>query len=503
MILERLYLQNYKQFREPTELLPPEGAVGIVGRNGSGKTTIFEAILWAFFGSRGGGPRFANDAIPWSGGTVADRTIVDVTLNLGGTSYRVSRTLHRGKTEARVFVADGEEPHLSGSSEVAEWVQTQLLGMDRTAFEATFFARQKELEFFAGVTGVERQREIARILGIDQVEGAQKLLRADRKELRDAAAALESILAGTEHERLTEALRKAREERDRLAAEAKGLDEKVAAAESELAAARAEGEKLEGAYRRHNELHRELAAAEGAAERAAERAAELRTRLAGLDKDEKTVGKLLPRVGELPRVAEEIRGLEEARRRTERREGAQKEAKRRRVEAHKAVAEATDLLEDLDRDESGDEPLPGWGGIFSVEDDGERVSAAAEVLGLAAGAYEEAEAFLGGVRERKSRFEELAVGEEELAEVKGGWEAAKALISSLQEAIEDLDGGGTLEGRVEELRRKERRLARQSAQQSGLADADEREAEKLEPAGRVMSSSDEGAECPTCHRAFE
>ena len=77
----------------------------------------------------------------------------------------------------------------------------------------------------------------------------------------------------------------AREERDRLVAEAKGLDERVAAAEEALAAARAEGEKLEGAYRRHNELSRELAAAEAARERAAERASELRSRLEGLEED--------------------------------------------------------------------------------------------------------------------------------------------------------------------------------------------------------------------------
>ena len=74
MILERLYIENYKQLREPVELFPPEGAIGIVGANGAGKSTLFESILWAFFGSRGGGPRFANESIPWSGGSTKDPT---------------------------------------------------------------------------------------------------------------------------------------------------------------------------------------------------------------------------------------------------------------------------------------------------------------------------------------------------------------------------------------------------------------------------------------------
>ena len=53
MNLERLFIENYKQLRDPVELLLPEGAIGVVGPNGAGKSTLFETILWAFFGGRG------------------------------------------------------------------------------------------------------------------------------------------------------------------------------------------------------------------------------------------------------------------------------------------------------------------------------------------------------------------------------------------------------------------------------------------------------------------
>ena len=82
MILERLFIQNYKQFRDPMELRPPEGAIGVVGSNGAGKSTLFESILWAFFGSRGGGPRFANESIPWSGGSTGQGVILRITSAL-------------------------------------------------------------------------------------------------------------------------------------------------------------------------------------------------------------------------------------------------------------------------------------------------------------------------------------------------------------------------------------------------------------------------------------
>ncbi|MBV9453341.1 MAG: SMC family ATPase [Rubrobacter sp.] len=507
MILERLYLENYKQFREPTELLPPEGVVGIVGSNGSGKTTIFESILWAFFGSRGKDARFSNDSIPWSGGTTTEKTTVEVTLNIAGAPYRVVRTLYRGKTEARVYSV--EEEIVGGSSETAEWVQESLLGMDRVAFEATFFARQKELEFFAGVTGIKRQREIARILGIDQVEGAQELLRADKKKCQNEAGFLEARIAGVDREILEEELKKVRRRQDRLMREVSCLREKLEGVEDELSRARAEGETLEASYRRHNKLSSLLAAAESARERAAEKVQELSKTLVRLDKDEEElIGKLRPQIERLPEVEIEIEGLEEARRSHERRVLAEKEMRRLEAEAHRAVVAASQLLEKLDRAAEpmrglGDEPLPGWDALFSVEDEADRMLGAERILSGAATHLWKLEERFRSLKEAKARQEELFEAERELEESRVRVEERRKEVARLDTEVENVTGGGTLEKELARLRKEERSLQRQSAQQKGLAEADERDAEKLDRARRMVEHSEEVASCPTCHRGFE
>ena len=261
MNLERLYVENYKQLRDPIELYPPEGAIGVVGANGSGKSTLFESILWAFFGSKGAGPRFANESIPWSGGSTKDPTTVEVTLATGNGPYTVRRQLKSNATTAEALDADGKTI-VSGAADVTRWVEEVLLHMDRTAFEATFYARQKELKFFAHDDGISRVRRISKMLGISGVEVAQQFLRSDRNDLRSEVRVVEARLAETNLDELREEIEGSRAECRRLEEELERVAAAYEEAEAELKSARKDRAELDAAYRNHTNLTGELQEAE-------------------------------------------------------------------------------------------------------------------------------------------------------------------------------------------------------------------------------------------------
>lgn len=501
MILSSLALENFKQFREPLLLEPSEGAIGVVGTNGSGKTTLFEAILWAFFGSKAGGARFSNDAIPWSGGSVADRSLVEVTLDVGGVAYKVSRSLQRGKAAAYVYDESGAEI-TGGPNDVSNWVQEKLLEMDRVAFDATFFARQKELAFFAGVEGVRRQREVARILGIDQVEKAQKLLRDDRNFLRSEANALEQILSGTDFEAIEAEHEEQKKLRDTLKARASELRDALDSRTKSLQKVRAEGERLEKLYAEHNRLTAEIGKATSKRDRAAERVVELESRLRGMADDEERITKLEPQSKGLTEVEAGISALEESRRREERLKSTRKEMDRVLREARGALSEAADLVEGMTvRHES---PLPGWRAIIRMKDDSERVRKAAEVLEAASPEHDRTVDELERSREVRKRYEALSVLEGRLEKAAGVIEASEADLRGLDDEARSLtDGGDSVDEKLSGLRSRHDGLQRQAAQQRGLAKADDREAANLAEARRMVEESDEHAKCPTCQRGYK
>ncbi len=498
MILERLFIQNYKQLRDPVELYPPEGAVGVVGTNGAGKSTLFESILWAFFGARGGGPRFANESIPWSGGSTKDPSIVEATLATDGGSYTVRRQLKGGSTSAAVRDGEGKTI-VTGTSDVVRWVEETLLGMDRTAFEATFYARQKELRFFAQDDGISRVRRISKLLGIGGVEAAQALLREDRNALRSEAKVLEKRLAEADLESFQTELSEAREACERLEGELERVSEELGVAEEGLKEARATRNALEASYRKHSALTGDLRAAEAEGRRAADRISEGEKDLAELAAAEEELSRLKPLTARLPEVTAELAQLDEDRRRAEERDRGRRECLQGQRRISDIEGEVWEVLEGLDGEEG--EVLPGFDALFDL-DGGELLRESVAVLDRASGELERAEARFEELRELSSRHEVFRAAEGDEQAARGRHEEAKDEVARLREELEDLSGGEDLAEREETLRKDEEKLREVAAHHRGRANAVEREAKNVD---RAREAIDSGAEdhCPTCHRGFE
>jgi DNA repair protein SbcC/Rad50 len=495
--LERLYIENYKQLRDPVELYPPEGAIGVVGPNGTGKSTLFETILWAFFGSKGAGLRFANESIPWSGGSTKDATVVEVTLATPGGSYTVRRQLRSNTTTAEARDPDGNTV-VTGAADVTRWVEEVLLHMDRTAFEATFYAKQKELRFFAHDDGISRVRRISKMLGISGVEAAQQLLRADRNELRSEARIIEARLAEADLETLQSELAGAKAECSRLEKELEKVSSEYERAEAELKVAREARAALDAAYREHTRLVGELRDAEGERHRAEDRAAEAEKDLEELTKAEQELEHLMPELARLPELEAELERLEEDRRRAERRDQARRDLRVAQSRIAAIESEVANILEELDGEE---EPLSGWGTLF-VLDGPELLAEAAVVLERAAGELSRAEERYEALRELASRHEAYQLAEEAVRQARARHEEALAESERLADELDEVSGGEDLEESERELREEEEKLKEIAASHRGRASADEREAKNVDRAREAIES---GAEdhCPTCHRTFE
>ena len=499
MNLERLYIENYKQLREPVELFPPEGAIGVVGANGTGKSTLFETILWSFFGSTRDA-RFTKEMIPWSGGSTKDPTIVEVTLATDNGPYTVRRQLRSNATTAEVRDPDGKTV-VTGATDVTNWVEQNLLHMDRTAFEATFYAKQKELRFFAHDDGISRVRRVSRMLGISGVEAAQKLLRDDRSELKSEAKVIEGRLKEANLDELNTGLEAAKAECQRLEDELEKVSTEYQQAEGERKEAAEARAALDAAYREHNRLSRELQGAEADRRRAEDRAADAQKNLEELARAEEEIGHLKPELECLPDLETELEKLEEDRRRSERREQNHRELFQAQKRVANIESEVWDKLEDLDDEESDEELVLGWADLFEL-DGPDLLSRAGEVLGRAAGELAVAEEHYERLRDAASGHEELGLLATEEREAAERHEAAVAEARRLAEELDDASGGEDLEKREGALREEAEKLKELAANHRGRANANEREAKNVDKAREAIVS---GAEdhCPTCHRGFE
>jgi exonuclease SbcC len=182
--LNRVHLLNFRQHAD-TAIDFGTGITGIIGPNGSGKTTILEAIGWALYGKPA--TRGKRETIRFTRAPERAPVRVELDFDLAGHRYRVVREL----TRAEVFL-DGDTSAIATSTNGVTELLQRRLGMSRTEFFNTYFTGQKQLSIMASMGPVERAQFLSRVLGYEKLRAAQELVRSQRKLIAAELAGLRS-----------------------------------------------------------------------------------------------------------------------------------------------------------------------------------------------------------------------------------------------------------------------------------------------------------------------
>ena len=195
MILDRLELSNFKRFRHE-EIQFKDGITGILGNNGTGKSSLVSAIFFALYGVKTTG--IAGDYIVSSFAGPKEKCEVVLDFRIGGDSYKIIRSFKKGKTVTHdaEFYKNKQLVAKEVSPVEAEVIRT--LGMGPMDFRNTIYAAQNDLLTLLENTPGKRKEWFLRALGIDYLNTeSQKILKeqADEKtgELQKKNGQLEAM----------------------------------------------------------------------------------------------------------------------------------------------------------------------------------------------------------------------------------------------------------------------------------------------------------------------
>jgi len=171
MIPISIEIENFRSFAGTTKIpLDFAPLFCIVGANGSGKSSIVEAILWALFGKSREGSRASSVRR-----TGANSVNITFDFDVGNVHYRVARSIRKKAQKLSLLRFDEDESEfvsplkshrLSDSQNAIE----EILGADYAGLRlATFFA-QNEASVFSKMLPSERRKKLGELLGIERYD---------------------------------------------------------------------------------------------------------------------------------------------------------------------------------------------------------------------------------------------------------------------------------------------------------------------------------------------
>ncbi len=340
MKLNTLRLTNFRQHAD-TRIAFDDGLTGIIGPNGSGKTTILEAIAFALYGVDAA--RGTRESIRFSRAQPRATVKVELEFELAGHRYRVTR----GLTSAECFLDDAASPIASSISGVSELLRRRL-GMNRSEFFHTYFTGQKELDVMAAMKPAERGQFLSRVLGYDRLREAQSRVREERRLL--TARIIEARAAMTDADSVTRQVSEAEANLASARVRAGEADAKRVAADRALASITPRWESAQGERERVREIEGEERLAQQEEAQFARDVARLDADLAWVVGARAELEQLRPELARYPDLMVELHRLDALNREEGRRQTLQ-EGERSLAEELARLRERRAALDDAPRQE--------------------------------------------------------------------------------------------------------------------------------------------------------
>lgn len=171
MKIANLSLTNYRSYKDQFFDFSDRQIIGVLGKTGSGKSTIIEAVLYALFGRVR--DRSEDDVIREG----SEEMVVQATVSHMNHKIDIKRIKKRGATSRVEVNEDGSRVNINGGVRAANQIIIDKLGFDYDTFVAISFFRQGLAEEFVGATPSIRRKYLSNLLNNDELSEASERAR--------------------------------------------------------------------------------------------------------------------------------------------------------------------------------------------------------------------------------------------------------------------------------------------------------------------------------------